>query len=33
VLIKQGVFDNWVDKDIMRSDNTLLRDVWGDEVK
>ena len=29
VLIKQGVFANWVDKDIMRSDTTLLRDVWG----
>ena len=33
VLIKQGVFATWLDKDIMRADNTLLRDVWGDEIK
>jgi len=32
VLIKQGVFATWLDKDIMRADNTLLRDVWGDET-
>jgi len=32
VLVKQGVFANWVDKDIMRSDTTLLRDVWGNDA-
>jgi len=29
VLIKQGVWSVWVDKDITRSDATLLKDVWG----
>jgi len=29
VLIKQGVWNVWVDKDITRADSTLLRDVWG----
>jgi hypothetical protein len=32
VLLKQGVWTNWVDKDITRSDNTLTRDVWGTDV-
>jgi hypothetical protein len=32
VLTRQGVFANWVDRDILRSDNTLLKDVWGSDV-
>jgi len=31
VLIRQGVWQNWVDRDITRSDTSLLRDVWGDD--
>jgi len=31
VLIKQGVWNVWVDKDITRVDGTLLRDVWGND--
>lgn len=32
VLIKQGVWNVWVDKDITRSDTTLLRDIWGTDA-
>ena len=31
VLIKQGVWVNWVDKDITRADTGLLRDVWNND--
>ena len=31
VLIRQGTWQNWVDRDITRSDTSLLRDVWGDD--
>lgn len=32
VLVKQGVWNVWVDKDIMRADGALLKDIWGTDA-